>query len=96
MMKVNVDMDILKTLGYEDGVKVLKKLGYYESGSGAPDGAEARAIKPGNYFWTDIYYTLEDENGDEQHIVSFEQEWEKGEESENDKLIREFWEGISE
>lgn len=90
---MKVDIDTLKGLNYDEGVKLLEENGYYDSGSGAPDGAEARAIKEGEHFWTDIYYTLEDENENE-YTVSFAQEWEKGESAENDKLLCEFWEEV--
>ncbi len=87
-MKVMIEE--LKKLNYEDGVTLLEENGYFDAGSGAPDGAEARAIKVGDCFLTDIYYTLEDEDGE--YTVSFVQKWEKGESAEEDKLIEEFWE----
>lgn len=86
---MKVEIENLKELNYENGVALLEENGYYNSGSGAPDGADARAIKVGECFMTDIYYTLDDE--DEEHTVSFVQEWEKGEAEEDDKLIKEYW-----
>lgn len=88
VMKIRIEE--LQGLSFDDGVKLLEKNEYYNSGNGAPDGAEARDIKVGESFWTDIYYTLEDEDGGE-HTVSFAQEWEKGETQEEDSLLQEKW-----
>lgn len=88
---MKIEMDELKKLNYDKGVELLKQSGYYESGSGAPDGVEARTLKKGDNFLTDIYYALDNENGDELHTVSFVQEWEKGETIEEDILIKEYW-----
>lgn len=87
-MKVRIEE--LQGLSFDDGVKLLEENEYYESGSGAPDGAEERALKVGSNFWTDSYYTFEDEDGGE-HTVSFAQEWEKGESREEDILLNEKW-----
>lgn len=90
-MKVRIEE--LQGLSFDDGVKLLEENEYYESGSGAPDGAEERALKTGDSFWTDSYYTFEDEDGGE-HIISFAQEWEKagkaGEDG-TDRLLQEKW-----
>lgn len=87
-MKVNIEE--LKKLNFDNGVTLLEENGYYDNGSGAPDGADARALKTGDRFLTDVYYTLDDKDGSE-HTVSFTQEWEKGESEEEDRLIREYW-----
>lgn len=87
-MKIKIEE--LKKLNFEDGVELLKENGYYESGNGSPDGADARALKEGDHFLTDAYYTLEDEEGNE-HTVSFVQKWEKGESESEDMLLEEYW-----
>lgn len=91
IMKIKVEN--LMNLNYENGVALLEKNGYYENGSGSPDGADARALKAGDRFFTDVYFVTEDEIGNE-HTISFVQEWEKGESEEEDRLISERWEEV--
>lgn len=89
-MKKNI-IEELKKMNFDTGVEFLSQNGYYENGSGAPDGADERALCVGDHFLTDVYYTSEDEDGNE-HTISFVQEWEKSQDE--DILIKEYWEEL--
>lgn len=74
-----IELEALQGKSYEEGVKILEAAGYYNSDSAQDDNC------PSADYVTDEYWTLEDEDGKEIDIKTFEQFYN------GDEVLRERW-----
>lgn len=74
-----IELEVLREKAYEEGVKILKAAGYYNSDSAQDNDC------PSTDYVTDEYWTLEDEGGKEIDIKTFEQFYN------GDEIVREGW-----
>ncbi len=74
-----IELEVLQGKTYEEGEKILKAVGYYNS-----DSAQDNDCPSADYV-TDEYWTLEDEDGKEIDIKTFEQFYN------GDEIVREGW-----